>query len=216
MPWAQAAYCTANSHCYGRAVWPINGVGVNGAQTILQSNCLTLTDYVNTFITNELWVSPADFQTYVEAGVAVGNGNSVVTTPALFWADKRPNHPYFQHNGPAYTLQSHVTAKIQSTATPGTWNIFLSGWNVPLVSTDNFLAPAFLLNTGTETVSDTGHSFGLSESLQYLNVAGAWVNGWKASSGASYIDFSGGGGLVAYWKPGFDYLWVLDGQGAQC
>jgi hypothetical protein len=111
---------STGNHCYGIADWSVGGNGANGGSVILQTNCMHVDDINTDFITNELWVDNDISHTYwTEAGVYVGTGSSGgifnTTAPQYYWADKRPNGLYVEHDsGTGYTYGSQTTARVSA------------------------------------------------------------------------------------------------------
>jgi hypothetical protein len=200
----------------------VGGNGANGGSVILQTNCMHVDDINTDFITNELWVDNDISHTYwTEAGVYVGTGSSGgifnTTAPQYYWADKRPNGLYVEHDsGTGYTYGSQTTARVSAVpGTPTSWSASVGPWSG--TSTSNFSAPSHSMQTGTESTNNNSHSYGASTSLTYLNTTGSWVGGWTASSGSSSVyKQPSNNNLNVSWAAGNTYHSLNDGQGVQC
>lgn len=212
---ASAATCTVTTHCYGSAEWFVTAPsGFEGAQVSLRTNCMTVSDYTTQTIMNELWTVDATGSYWNEAGVRTGakNGGTWTTTPTYVWADWRPNGSYNEHYfAGAVPLNTPVTVSIvESSNGSGTWNINVGG-NTG-TSTSNFAGPAEALETGTESQTDTGHSYGSSSAMSFYSTTRSLVSGWAASTHSGLSTPKGGTNVS--WASTYD--WIRDGQGATC
>jgi hypothetical protein len=213
---ADAATCTGTSHCYGRAYWNVSSPsGFEGGNVTLRTNCMTVSDYTSEILTNEMWVSSdASASYWTEVGITVGphNGGGYSNSPTYFWADKRPGtggyHDHF-FAGPV-PLNTYVNADIIETSNgSGSWAVSIGGNSS--TSTSNFAGPSRRLVTGTESTTDSGHTYGSSTNMSYYSLTRTKVAGWNsASAGGAVLD----GLLTRQWAN--QYNWLSDGQGATC
>ncbi len=213
-----SAGCSDSNICYARAWWQVSApAGFEGGELDLRTNCMTDSDPTTQIMTNEMWVADYSAAYWTEAGISIGprDGGGVSYYPSYYWADNRPNGGgYHEHWFGEYSpLDTDEYSHIQETsAGSGSWSVNVGG-NLG-TSTSNFSGPAGVLTTGTESHTDTGHTWGHSANMGYFNTSFAERSGWAAGGAGNAVIEPVPSGFTAAWVT--PYTEIHDGEGSTC
>jgi hypothetical protein len=216
-------------HEVGIAQWGVIAPsGFLGADAVIRQNCLAPNDPTTEAISHELWVINNQNANYwVEAGIKKGKkdvsaGGGYLSTPQLFWADQRPSGPYggyIEHDPgigvPANTL--HETRIVSDGGSGSTaWFVQFPDDGYLSESTSNFAAPSREIETGAESYSADGYSYGSSTGMTYITLQDTEITGWH-SSGSGNARLVIGTDMFAGWPdspPSYSWLRYGEDSGA--
>jgi len=220
---AHAAVCTNANHCHAVAKWTVTAPsGFEGGFVSLRTNCMSTPIVTTQSITNEMWIGSAGFNSWVEAGFVYGmtNSGSAVIHPTEFTAAQPDVGGSFAYTESIYstiTTNSYYDWTIFETS-PGSRNWAIYVGTLPVITyTSVFTGPALNLQTGVESNSDNGHTYGASNNMAYNTTTGTTSNDWVSKIngiGAIWYEDPVLSNLNRSWVT--QYSWMHDGQGATC
>jgi hypothetical protein len=174
---AAAPTCTMSSHCYGIANLPLR---INGATTNLKVTCMSVTNWRNELVTEEMWVSTnGSWNYWVELGMTVG---TPVSTRKMFWADNRPNGGgYHEHYPSTAATLNHTYINTISYAGGNAWNVYIQGGS-PIGTSGANPGPSVGAQVGEEITTNSAKGAATHTSLWYKDTGNTFHAGWPNST----------------------------------
>ncbi len=197
-PPAVAWACSDAPTCFAGVVWDMSAPsGTLGAKVTLRSNCMTLSNIQDDFLSHRLRVVDVGSQSGVEIGYMRGTNLFYPDWPTYsiarrYFAYYNPSGGHFSASQFTYDYGTSLTATAYKASTASNdWQLWFGNATSHYVVHDHFWGAADWMSVGTVSTDTESEIYGSANSLYFYNLSGTITPQWAGVSSQSSVRDTG-------------------------